>query len=169
VMNGGKIEQLGAPTAMYEFPATPFVANFLGQSNLVAVEAGGHSGDDVLVTGHDNRFALPAGRCRVTAGSAWLGVRPEKLHLLPSGEPVPAGHGSLAGVVTDSSYIGVSTQYLVRVPWGEELSVCVPNSGVAAPLLPGAEVSLYWRPEHAFLLERPPGEEVAPALIEVSQ
>jgi spermidine/putrescine transport system ATP-binding protein len=163
VMNAGRIEQLGAPTVMYEFPGTAFVANFLGQSNLLAATITGRSGDDILVQAHGNRFSLPAARCRVTAGSAWLGVRPEKLHLAPTLEAVPAGHQAVQGEVTDSCYVGVSTQYLVRPPWGDELTVFVPNSGVAAPLAVGSEVVLHWRPDHAFLLERAPDELVAPA------
>jgi spermidine/putrescine transport system ATP-binding protein len=163
VMNAGRIEQLGAPTGMYEFPGTAFVANFLGQSNLLAATVTGSSGDDVLVEAYGNRFSLPAARCRVTAGSAWLGVRPEKLHLAPTLEAVPAGHQAVRGEVTTSSYVGVSTQYQVRPPWGDELTVFVPNSGVAAPLAAGSEVVMYWRPEHAFLLERAAGELTAPA------
>ena len=163
VMNAGRIEQLGAPTDMYEFPGTAFVANFLGQSNLLAANITGHSGNDLLAEAHGERFSLPAQRCRATAGTAWLGVRPEKLHLAPAFDAVPAGHQSISGTVTDSSYVGVSTQYLVRVPWGDELTVFVPNSGVAAPLAVGSEVVLYWRADHAFLLERAPDEVVAPA------
>src|SRR6185369_10979211 len=81
VMNAGKIEQLGAPVEMYDFPGTAFVANFLGQSNLLAADVTGRSGDDVLVESHGARYSLPANRCRADAGSVWLGVRPEKLHL----------------------------------------------------------------------------------------
>jgi spermidine/putrescine transport system ATP-binding protein len=69
-------------------------------------------------------------------------------------DAVPAGHQSLAGVVTDSSYMGVSTQYLVRIPTGDELTVFAPNSGVAAPLAVASDVVVYWRPAHAFLLKR---------------
>jgi spermidine/putrescine transport system ATP-binding protein len=159
VMNAGHIEQLGAPTVMYEFPETAFVANFLGQSNLLPVEVDGPDGEDIAVTGPAGRFALPRARCRVTAGPAFLGVRPEKLHLAASSDTapsVPAGHLSLAGVVTDSSYMGVSTQYLVRIPTGDELTVFAPNSGVAAPLAVASDVVMYWRPAHAFLLERSP-------------
>jgi spermidine/putrescine transport system ATP-binding protein len=154
VMNAGHIEQLGAPTVMYEFPETVFVANFLGQSNLLPVDVDGPDGEDVAVRGAAGRFALPRARCRVTSGPAFFGVRPEKLHLAPSAEAVPSGHHSLAGVVTDSSYMGVSTQYLVRIPTGDELTVFAPNSGVAAPLAVASDVVLYWRPVHAFLLER---------------
>jgi spermidine/putrescine transport system ATP-binding protein len=157
VMNAGHIEQLGAPTVMYEFPETAFVANFLGQSNLLPVEVDGPDGEDIAVRGAAGRFALPRTRCRVTSGPAFLGVRPEKLHLAATVDAVPAGHQSLGGIVTDSSYMGVSTQYLVRIPTGDELTVFAPNSGVAAPLAVASEVVMYWRPTHAFLLARTAG------------
>jgi spermidine/putrescine transport system ATP-binding protein len=162
VMNAGRIEQLGAPVEMYDLPGTAFVANFLGQSNLLAADVKGRSGDDVLVEAYGGRYTVPAGRARATDGTVWLGVRPEKMHLTT--DAAPAGHQSVTGLVTDSSYMGVSTQYLVRAPWGEELTVFVPNSGVAAPLAVASEVTVSWRPEHAFLLPRPAGETHAPVV-----
>jgi spermidine/putrescine transport system ATP-binding protein len=164
VMNAGKIEQLGSPVEMYDFPGTAFVANFLGQSNLFAATVTGRSGDDVLVEAHGGRFSLPAARCRVDGGPAWLGVRPEKMHLASGLEKVPSGHQCVTGIITDSSYVGVSTQYLVRPAWGDELTVFVPNSGVAAPQAVASEVTVHWRPEHAFLLSRPEGQTVAPVV-----
>src|ERR1044072_6473872 len=67
-MNAGKIEQLGAPTEIYEFPSSPFVSNFLGQSNLFAAEVSGKSGDELTLTSHGARFAAPTGRAPVTEG-----------------------------------------------------------------------------------------------------
>ncbi|MEV8511308.1 ABC transporter ATP-binding protein [Dactylosporangium sp. NPDC051484] len=160
VMNAGRIEQLGAPVEMYDFPGTAFVANFLGQSNLFAGDVRGRSGADLLVEAYGGRYTVPAARARATGGTVWLGVRPEKMHLTT--QAVPDGHQSVTGIITDSSYTGVSTQYLVRAPWGDELTVFVPNSGVAAPLAVASEVTAYWRPEHAFLLPRPAGETHAP-------
>lgn len=157
VMNAGRIEQLGAPAEMYEFPASAFVANFLGQSNLLAGTVTGRSGDDVLVDAYGARFSVPDARSRVRDGEVYLGVRPEKLHLASSYDEVPAGHQSVTGVVTDSSYVGVSTQYLVRTDWGTELAVFAPNSGAAGQLPVGAQVVAHWRPGHAFMLGREPG------------
>jgi spermidine/putrescine transport system ATP-binding protein len=158
VMCAGRIEQLGRPAELYEYPATAFVANFLGQSNLLAGEAAGRSGGDVLVEAYAQRFVVPASRARTERGAVFLGIRPEKLALVADGAAVPAGHQSVRGVVTDSSYVGVSTQYLVRTGWGTELAVFAPNSGSATPLAVGAEVTAHWSPEHAFLLHREPGE-----------
>jgi spermidine/putrescine transport system ATP-binding protein len=158
VMNAGHIEQLGAPAEIYEFPTTPFVANFLGQSNLLAGDVTGRSGDDLLVEANGSRFAVPAARARATDGPVFLGVRPEKLQLAAGGETVPAGRQSVTGVVSDSSYVGVSTQYLVRTAWGTELAVFAPNSGHSGQVPVGTDVALHWNPEHAFLLQREPGE-----------
>ncbi|MEV0211692.1 ABC transporter ATP-binding protein [Micromonospora sp. NPDC050695] len=154
VMNAGRIEQLGAPADIYEFPATAFVANFLGQSNLLAGEAAGTSGGEVAVTAHGARFSVPAGRSRADRGPVHLGVRPEKLHLVGSADQVPAGHQHVTGVVSDASYVGVSTQYLLRTGWGTELSVFAANSGTSARVPVGSEAVAYWDPRHAFLLPR---------------
>ncbi|GAA4569715.1 ABC transporter ATP-binding protein [Micromonospora coerulea] len=159
VMNAGKIEQLGAPADIYEFPATAFVANFLGQSNLLAGEASGTSGGDVLVSAHGGRFSVPAARARLARGPVFLGVRPEKLHLVATAAAVPAGHQHVGGVVTDASYVGVSTQYLVKTAWGSELSAFSANSGLGGQLPVGAPVVAHWDPRHAFLLPREPGED----------
>ncbi|MBO4209610.1 ABC transporter ATP-binding protein [Micromonospora echinofusca] len=158
VMNAGRIEQLGAPAELYDYPATAFVANFLGQSNLLAGDAAGTSAGDVPVQVHGARFTVPAERARAVRGPVHLGVRPEKLHLVGSVEAVPTGSQHLAGVVTDASYTGVSTQYLVRTDWGTELTVFAANSGGSTPVPVGTPVVAHWRAEHAFLLPREPGE-----------
>ncbi|MGC4745864.1 ABC transporter ATP-binding protein [Micromonospora sp. DT201] len=154
VMNAGRIEQLGAPADIYEFPATAFVANFLGQSNLLVGEATGTGGGDVAVTAHGARFSVPAGRARADHGPVHLGVRPEKLHLVGSADQVPAGHQHVTGMVTDASYVGVSTQYLLRTGWGTELSVFAANNGSPTRVQVGSEAVAYWDPRHAFLLPR---------------
>jgi spermidine/putrescine transport system ATP-binding protein len=159
-MNAGRIEQLGSPAELYENPATTFVANFLGQSNLLAGTVEGKEGDVVVVSAHGARLTLPAARSRVDAGRIILGVRPEKVALAASADEVPAGRNVLAGgVVTDASFIGVSTQYLVRMPWsgpaqggGEELAVFEQNTGGAIHR-PGAEVVLHWDPAQSFGLD----------------
>ncbi|SCF42529.1 spermidine/putrescine transport system ATP-binding protein [Micromonospora purpureochromogenes] len=168
VMNAGRIEQLGAPADIYEFPATAFVANFLGQSNLLAAEAAGTAGTEVPVTAHGARFSVPADRARSDRGAVYLGVRPEKLHLVGSADQVPGGHQHIEGVVTDASYVGVSTQYLVRTGWGSEISAFAANSGAGGQLPVGTRVVAHWHPRHAFLLPREPGQDdsTAPLLDE---
>jgi spermidine/putrescine transport system ATP-binding protein len=56
-------------------------------------------------------------------------------------------------VIVDSSFIGVSTQYVVRMPWGQEMLAFEQNTGARGVLPPGTKVDVSWRPEFAFLLD----------------
>jgi len=152
VMNQGRIEQMGSPTELYENPGTTFVANFLGRSNLIPGTAQGVAGDLVEVAAHGSRLTVPAARCRVTSGPVILGVRPEKVQIAAAEADVPDGANRLAGVVSDASFIGVSIQYLVRLPSGEELAVFEQNTG--RPIQrPGTEVVVHWDPAQGFGLD----------------
>jgi len=154
VMNAGRIEQLGSPTELYEAPETAFVANFLGQSNLIRANVTGTSGGDLLLDAHGVRLAVPAGRRAGDPGELLVGVRPEKIHLDAAGAPRRDGHNVLAGgVVTDASFTGVSTQYLVRLPWGQEVMVFAQNLGSGGVVTPGTTVDLSFDPQHAFTLD----------------
>lgn len=153
VMNQGHIEQMGAPVDLYEAPRTTFVANFLGQSNLV--EGRREPGSDTLlgVDVHGQRVLLPAERCGTSEADLLVGVRPEKLHLLADGTPTAAGQNSLVGgVVADASFMGVSTQYVVRMPWAQDLMVFSQNRGVGQIFAVGSRVVLAWEPAHTFAL-----------------
>ncbi len=150
VMNAGRIEQMGAPVELYEAPRTTFVANFLGQSNMVDCTITSTAGDRLIADMHGTSVAMLTARSTVTSGKLLLGIRPEKLHVIT--DEVPAGDLDVVkgGVITDSSFIGVSTQYLVRMPWGQELMVFHQNRDTARVLAPGTPVTLAWSPEHAF-------------------
>jgi spermidine/putrescine transport system ATP-binding protein len=153
-MNAGAVEQLGPPAELYESPVTTFVANFLGQSNMLRASVTGTSGDDLLLDVQGVRMAMPRGRSGTDSTDLLVGVRPEKIRLEVPGAVAAAGHNVLSGgVVTDASFTGVSTQYLVRLPWDQELMVFVQNLGVGGVLAPGTKVSLAWDPAHTFALD----------------
>src|SRR6476661_6971040 len=92
VMNGGKIEQAGSATDLYERPLTAFVANFLGISNLIEAKVVG----DERVDTHDGA-QLHAPESAGLTGEVQIGVRPEKITLIPAGEPIPDGSNVLRG------------------------------------------------------------------------
>ncbi|MFD3699546.1 ABC transporter ATP-binding protein [Streptomyces sp. NPDC058646] len=157
VMNGGRVEQLGAPAELYENPGTTFVANFLGTSNLIeaAVES---AGSEVVVSASGTTLRLPAGRCATTpstGGKLLVGVRPEKISLVHADEEhtLAAGRNKIPGRIAASSFIGVSTQYVIDSPVCPELEVYAQNIERDARLVPGAEVILHWNPEHSFGLD----------------
>ncbi|MFH8365293.1 ABC transporter ATP-binding protein [Streptomyces sp. NPDC018031] len=160
VMNGGRVEQLGAPAELYENPRTTFVANFLGTSNLITAQVTGESGGDLLVDAGGSRLALPARRCTGDRAPRpgeriLLGVRPEKISLTHADEAdtVPDGRNRLTGRIADSSFIGVSTQYVIDAPSAAALSVYEQNIERDPRLVPGAEVVLHWNPAHSFGLD----------------
>jgi spermidine/putrescine transport system ATP-binding protein len=83
-----------------------------------------------------------------------IGVRPAKLDLMPSGgDGQPGGRNALDGTLVDSSFIGVSMQYVVRTAWDDELMVFAQNRSTARDLEPGTPVTLCWEPEQTFVLE----------------
>ncbi|HEX6878496.1 MAG TPA: ABC transporter ATP-binding protein [Nocardioidaceae bacterium] len=155
VMNAGVIEQMGDPSELYENPATTFAANFLGQSNLVAGRVLERSADSVLLDVQDSKLVAPATRARqATLPDVWVGVRPEKVFLASAGSEIDDGSNMLRGaVVSDVSFVGVSTQYLAKLPWGQELQVFEQNTGARELFRPGDRVDLHWMPGHTFLLD----------------
>jgi spermidine/putrescine transport system ATP-binding protein len=157
VMNRGRIEQLGTPTDLYESPATTFVANFLGQSNLLPGLRAGDLGQDLMVDVHGNKLRVPRSRVRSQDNALMVGVRPEKIRLCATAEFIPESCNQLtSGVVLDVSFAGVSTQYVVRMPWRQDLTVFSQNLGVGERFPAGSQVTVAWEPEHTFGLPRDP-------------
>ncbi|WP_395694151.1 ABC transporter ATP-binding protein [Nocardioides sp.] len=154
VMNAGVIEQMGAPAELYENPRTTFVANFLGQSNLIGGTIKARAADVVTVDMHGVDVSIPTSRSHAEGDEGWIGIRPEKVLIGEPGEVLDAPGNSIpGGVVSDVSFVGVSTQYLVRMPWGQELQVFQQNTGHRRLFRTGEPVELSWRPEYAFLLD----------------
>jgi spermidine/putrescine transport system ATP-binding protein len=151
VMNGGRIEQLGPPTELYERPATAFVANFLGVSNLLH---GTITAPDRVRIEAGDELSVPLGD---RTGAVALGVRPEKLRLGPPRE----GENALSGTVKETAYVGVATQYIVSTGAGD-LVVYAQNTDGSRPLAAGAVALLSWNPESTFVLDPEPtaAEEV---------
>jgi spermidine/putrescine transport system ATP-binding protein len=154
VMNAGRIEQLGHPADVYETPRTVFVANFLGQSNLIVGTRVG-SGEMLEVDAYGVGFRMPVSRNVAPGAGVVVGVRPEKMTVLDLADEhrVPSGHNALHGIVSDVSYTGVSTQYLVETGWGQEVIAFEQNSIVGDRCAVGDPVVLHWAPEHTFGLD----------------
>jgi spermidine/putrescine transport system ATP-binding protein len=163
VMNRGRVEQVGTPEEVYDWPATTFVAGFIGVSNLMPA----------TVTAPD-RVKLESGP-EIEADTRSLGsgdschavVRPEKLRV----ERVEDGAGSnglprVEGVVESSLYLGTATQLVVSLGGDVRMTVLVPNADEdARQHLPGggAHVALSWAPEHTCVVRESPADGVAAA------
>ena len=147
VMNDGRIEQLGPPAELYERPATPFVAGFLGVSNLLP---GVVEGPDAVRLADGT---LVRAQVKGKSGQVAAGVRPEKLSIGRDG-----GVNELAGKVVESAYIGVATQLVVDTRAGT-VQVFAQNidSGGGVPGT-GSNVILSWSPESTFVVDQPEEE-----------
>ncbi|WP_442278962.1 ABC transporter ATP-binding protein [Terrabacter sp. 2YAF2] len=149
VMNRGRIEQMGPPERLYDLPRTVFVANFVGQSNLGVGRILGTDGDFIMAEVSDTKVRIPKQRTQIHDGEVMFGVRPEKVRIH---ESQPDGTGNdVRAKVTDVSFSGVATQYLVTVPSGANWTVYEQNLDVdPISLRPGDDVWLSWDPTHAF-------------------
>jgi len=160
VMRHGRIEQLGQPEDLYERPRTEFVAGFLGVSNLLDGEVQGRTGELLDIRLTDGTVLRAPVEAANGATRVRVGVRPEKLRVLPSAPGAAAAASdvnALAGTVLDASYIGVSTQYLVQTADGHKLTVYAQNletSGASEVLSDGQHVTVTWRPQHTFVIDR---------------
>ena len=142
VMNGGRIEQLGSPTELYERPATAFVAGFLGASNLFS---GTVEGSDAIRLGDGT---MVRARVNGRSGKVAAGVRPEKITIGAGG-----GANELAGTIAETAYIGVATQVVVHTAAGT-VQVFAQNMDAGGRVPPpGTNVVLSWAPESTFVVD----------------
>jgi spermidine/putrescine transport system ATP-binding protein len=81
VMNEGKIEQMGSPADLYDNPETAFVANFLGQSNLIKGKIDGNDGENLVVDLYGQKISMPKKRSHAIDNSLYAGIRPEKFRI----------------------------------------------------------------------------------------
>ena len=102
VMNGGRVEQIGAPQDVYEDPETLFVADFLGVSNLMDADGAGHGRRALPGRGRTASSSTRGGGPSDVTGPAKIVIRPERVELEPheaaSGPEPPPGHGRARGL-----------------------------------------------------------------------
>jgi putative spermidine/putrescine transport system ATP-binding protein len=129
VFNAGRIEQIGAPSEIYESPATTFVAGFVGVSNLID----GRTAEEI--TGRPDMFS----------------IRPEKIRIVGVDAPVGSGAYSATGTAVEVVYLGMFTRYLVALDHGVELTVASQNldsTSMDVLAAKGQRVKLVWEPAH---------------------
>ncbi len=110
VMKDGEIAQSGAPRELYEFPASSFIADFMGEANVIACEVVGINGAEADIRIGSLTHRVPAGRAK--PGAASLAVRPGAVTLAEG-----RGEG-LAGRILHSAYLGDHVEYEVETDVG---------------------------------------------------
>jgi spermidine/putrescine transport system ATP-binding protein len=135
VMHGGRIQQLGTPRDVYEEPATAFVADFLGVSNLMTGTGDGQG----AVTVDGVRLETRSGDARA-AGEVRVTIRPERIELEAGGQ---AGPNRLRCRVRELVFLGSTTQVFVLTETGASLQALLANTGQAPPYARGDEVTAH--------------------------
>jgi len=152
VLKDGVLQQIGTPRDLYENPMTTFVANFLGQSNLLTGTVSRRTGDGVVVEVRGRLIELPADRVHAEGPAVHVGVRPEKIQILPGGTGATANQNTVAATLRSAVFAGVSFQYFFQTKEGREMSAFDRNGSGAAVARPGEAVRLAWAPEHTFVI-----------------
>jgi iron(III) transport system ATP-binding protein len=144
VMQGGRIEQMGEPEAIYRTPATPFVAEFMGTTSLLTGTVAGRDGDLMRIRVGGQEFAVRAADLP-SDGPITFSLRPEMLRLLASGAAPPPGWASVTATVQRVEFLGALTRLDLRLPDGAMLraaSLDLLPDGLAA----GRPVALAYDP-----------------------
>ncbi len=144
LMRQGRIAQVGTPRDLYDRPASRYVADFIGDTNLlpgIVAESGG--GVVALRVGDATLRAMSDGAPAV-GGEAWLTVRPESIDLADDATAA-SGRNVVTGTVRDAVYAGSSLRVHVTLPSGQRLVANVPSD---RRVTLGAPASLTWAVEH---------------------
>ncbi|MEA3180480.1 MAG: putrescine transport system ATP-binding protein [Gammaproteobacteria bacterium] len=138
VMNHGQIVQVGTPTDIYEFPATRFVADFIGSVNMFEGKLVEDEPDFVRIRSEElgGVIYVNHGISSPPDATVWVAIRPEKMSLSRQA-PVPAGgthqpeerpgENVVRGIVKEIAYMGDMSIYLVRIETGKTIRVTIPN------------------------------------------
>ena len=151
LMNQGRIEQLGTPSDLYFRPRTLFVADFLGESNLLEGMVESVDGAEV-----DVKLAQDGGRARATLHAPLAAGSKVRVMVRPQNIAVRAEHAefnAVRGKVLDSMITGSLTKLYVASPvGGDPLVLCYPTSAGDAPHAIGDDVTLHWKRSDAVAL-----------------
>jgi ABC-type Fe3+/spermidine/putrescine transport system ATPase subunit len=158
IMNhDGEIEQQGTPKEIYEFPASSFVAQFVGPTNIFEGNLQFQAEQPVVEITHLGKFLVDLSAIRVGMNSGSdvrMSVRPEKIFISPSKRT--GFSNMLTGTVEAIVYYGRSTGYTVRLQNGSTIQVFEQNEEhfPHETIDYDARVYLYWQKENVVLLER---------------
>lgn len=147
VMREGKVEQVGTPSEVYERPASAYVADFLGVSNLmpVIIEGRGPEGTRVRL---GDRIVVTSNGHGPDVGAATVSIRPERVSIGPTGD----AH-DLVGLVERVVYAGPMVQVLIDLGTPGTIQAVLPNQGARLPFAPGDPVGVSFPPDALLLLE----------------
>ncbi|MDH4111755.1 MAG: ABC transporter ATP-binding protein [Actinomycetota bacterium] len=157
VMSQGRVEQVGPPKEIYEEPATAYVADFLGVSNLMDATAAGQSQGGCAVSIGEFSFVAGQGD-EDTRGQAKVTIRPERVGLEAQGA---TGENRVPGMIERVVYVGSVLQVMVNLAPGQRIQAWMQNEGETLPFASGTPVTAHFPREALRVLP-----DAGPAVIE---
>ena len=145
VMNRGRLEQVGTPEEVYNHPETKFVADFIGESNIIEGYVEDMTEDSIEVTMESGKAVIPETGYRMEE-MVYLCIRPENLKI--STEPKEGFR--FRGQVREHIFIGSTNKTMIEMPNGQMLKSVTPAEGELGPV--GAPVNVYWNPGKAVVM-----------------
>lgn len=144
ILNHGKIEQIGTPETIYEEPASEFVADFIGESNLIE---GTYLHDDeaasVIETSRGSKIKGPRGNYKPKE-QLKLVIRPEKVFFVGESMTITNNHNITSGVVEEIIYVGETTKYRMKTAFIDRLTLKRQNVYGMPAIRVGDEVKIGW-------------------------
>ena len=154
IFKDGRLAQIGAPHELYTRPNSEFVADFIGEANLLQGRSR-FDGETCLLEGAGWRAALPKADPRaahLTEGrNICLVLRPERISVVPAGT---AGPNAAEGVIQDKIYLGVEYRLLVKLSDGSQLNLRSRDVATLENLHAGDKVHLGWEPEDIVIIAK---------------
>jgi putative spermidine/putrescine transport system ATP-binding protein len=151
ILRDGKLLQLGAPSELYERPATRFVAEFLGRSNFLAGKVEQTSAEGFVFRCSSSLFVQLGPELKPDIGAAVLvALRPERIRLVEPGSQLV---NILDGIIAEFSYLGTTFHLLVDTTVGR-LAVAVPTWRHGAAPVIGGKITLCWDPDASIRVEQ---------------
>jgi ABC-type Fe3+/spermidine/putrescine transport system ATPase subunit len=149
-MRGGRIEQVGSPGEIYRRPATPFVAEFVGTTNLLSGPVTRRDGRFLEVAIADQAFRLEG---VVVGGQVSFSLRPEAIRLLPPSAAAPEGWSRLEGRLARVEFLGAMTRAEMAFADGALLRLAATE--LPAGIVTGASVSATYDPAQVTIFGAP--------------
>ena len=150
VVNHGRFEQVADPATLYERPSTTFVADFIGESNIVPLTVVRDGNDWRGECAGGQHLTLPADIALVDGARTHLVVRPEKLRIV---DEASAPGTVLSGIVGECVYVGDTTRYVIDAGHGLSIVARIQNRSGEARASEGERISVGWDPRDASIVE----------------
>jgi spermidine/putrescine transport system ATP-binding protein len=145
LMRNGRIEQLSVPQEMYDRPMSRYVADFIGETNLISGTVRRSDGQKIELEVAGVTLGALMSRPMRSGSEGWLSIRPEFLLVAPEGGAIPAGHNRLPATARDTVFVGAITKLYATLADGAQIVIHAERG--EHMIQPGQAIQIHWSAE----------------------